>query len=52
VFFLSFKKKSNKIKINMVILVFKGSEGKDFEVFLREYKTTFIGTGLKTIIGN
>ncbi len=37
----------NKIKINMVIPVFRGSKGEDPEVFLREYKRTCIGTGLR-----
>jgi len=38
----------NKIKINMVIPVFRGSKGEDFEVFLREYKQACIGTRLRT----
>ncbi len=38
----------DKIKINMVILVFRGSKGEDPEMFLREYKRACIGTGLKT----
>jgi hypothetical protein len=37
----------NKIKINMVILVFRGSKGEDPEVFLREYKKAYINTGLR-----
>ncbi len=37
-----------KIKINMVILVFRGSKGEDPEVFLREYKRACIGTRLRT----
>jgi hypothetical protein len=32
----------------MVIPVFRGSKGEDPEVFLREYKQTYIGTGLRT----
>ncbi len=36
----------DKIRINMVILVFRGSKGEDFEIFLREYKKTCISTGL------
>jgi hypothetical protein len=31
--FLSFKRKENKIKINMVIQVFRGSKGEDPKVF-------------------
>jgi len=38
----------DKIRINMVIPVFRGSKGEDPEVFLREYKQTYIGTGLRT----
>jgi hypothetical protein len=38
----------NKIRINMVIPIFTKSKGEDPEVFLREYKRTCIGTGLKT----
>jgi hypothetical protein len=45
VFFLK-----NKIRINMVILVFKGSKGQDPEVFLREYKRACIGTGLRIVV--
>jgi len=37
----------DKIRINMVIPVFRGSKGEDLEVFLREYKRACIGTGLK-----
>ncbi len=37
----------DKIRINMVIPVFRGSKGEDPEVFLREYKWACIGTGLK-----
>jgi hypothetical protein len=40
----------NKIKINMVILVFRGSKGEDLEVFLREYMRACIGMGLRTTI--
>jgi hypothetical protein len=36
----------DKIIINMVIPVFKGSKGEDPGMFLREYKRAFIGTGL------
>jgi len=36
-----------KIKINMVIPIFRGSKGENPEVFLREYKWACIGTGLK-----
>jgi hypothetical protein len=36
----------DKIKINMVILVFKGSKGEDFEFFLREHKRACIDIGL------
>jgi hypothetical protein len=32
----------------MVIPVFRESKGEDPEVFLREYKQAFIGTGLRT----
>ncbi len=39
----------DKIRINMVILVFRGSKGEDLEVFLREYKRACIGTWLRTI---
>jgi hypothetical protein len=39
----------NKIRINMVIPVFRGSKGEDPEVFLREYKRACIGMGLRTI---
>ncbi len=38
----------DKIRINMVIPVFRESKGEDPEVFLREYKQAFIGTGLRT----
>ncbi len=38
----------DKIKINMVIPIFRGSKGEDPEVFLREYKRACIGTGLRT----
>jgi hypothetical protein len=31
----------------MVILVFRGSNGEDPEMFLREYKRACIGTGLR-----
>ncbi len=39
----------NKIRINLIIPVFRGSKGEDPEVFLREYKRACIGTGLRTI---
>ncbi len=39
----------DKIRINMVIPVFRGSKGEDPEVFLREYKWACIGTGLRTV---
>jgi hypothetical protein len=32
----------------MVIPVFRGSKSEDLEVFLREYKRAYIGTGLIT----
>jgi hypothetical protein len=38
-----------KIKINMVIPVFRGSKGEDPEMFLREYKQTCIGTGHRIV---
>jgi len=38
----------DKIKINMVIPVFRGSKGEDPKVFLREYKWACISTGLRT----
>jgi len=38
----------DKIRINMVIPIFRGSKGEDPEVFLREYKRACIGTGLRT----
>jgi hypothetical protein len=34
----------------MVTLVFKRNRGEDLEVFLREYKRTYIGSGLRTTI--
>jgi len=40
----------NKIIINMVIPVFRGSKGENPEVFLREYKRAYIGTGLRTVV--
>jgi hypothetical protein len=40
----------NKIRINMVIPIFRGSKGGDPKVFLREYKRICIGTGLKIAI--
>ncbi len=40
----------DKIRINMVIPVFRGSTGEDHEVFLREYKRACIGTGLRIIV--
>ncbi len=39
----------DKIRINMVIPIFKGSKGEGLEVFLKEYKRACIGTWLKTI---
>jgi hypothetical protein len=39
----------DKIRINMVILVFKGSKGEDPEMFLREYKQACISAGLKIV---
>jgi len=38
----------DKIRINLVISVFKGSKGEDPEVLLREYKRACIGMGLRT----
>jgi len=38
----------DKIRINMVILVFRGSKGEDPEVFLREYKRVCISMGFRT----
>ncbi len=38
----------DKIKINLVISVFKGSKGEDPEMLLREYKRACIGMGLRT----
>ncbi len=40
----------DKIRINMVIPVFRGSKGEELVVFLREYKWACIGTGLKTAV--
>jgi hypothetical protein len=40
----------NKIKINMVIPIFKGGKGEGLEVFLREYKRACICTGLRTTV--
>jgi len=40
----------DKIRINMVILVFRGSKGEDPKVFLTKYKWAYIGTGLKTFV--
>ncbi len=40
----------DKIRITMVIPVFRGNKGEDPEVFLREYKRACIGTGLRTIV--
>jgi len=34
----------------MVIPIFKGSKGEDPKVFLREYKRTCIGIGLKIVV--
>jgi hypothetical protein len=39
----------NKIKINMVIPVFRGSKGEDPKVFLREYKKAYISTRLRIV---
>jgi hypothetical protein len=39
----------DKIIINMVIPVFKGSKGEDPEMFLREYKRACIGTRLRIV---
>jgi hypothetical protein len=39
----------DKIRINMVIPVFRGSKGEYPEVFLREYKRACIGKGLRTV---
>jgi hypothetical protein len=44
VFFFS----KDKIRINMVIPIFRGNKGEDLEMFLREYKWACIGTMLKT----
>jgi hypothetical protein len=44
--FLSLK----KIKIKRIISIFKGRKGEDLQVFLREYKKTYIGIGLRIII--
>jgi len=38
----------NKIRINMVIPIFRGSKCEDLKVFLREYKRACFGMGLKT----
>jgi hypothetical protein len=38
----------DKIRINMDILVFKGSKGEAFEVFLKEYKRACIDMGFIT----
>jgi len=38
----------DKIRINMVNLVFRGRKGEDLKVFLMEYKWAYIGTRLKT----
>jgi len=38
----------DKIKINLVILVFRGSKDEDLEVFLREYERACIGMRLRT----
>jgi hypothetical protein len=37
----------NKIKINMVILVFRGNKNEGLETFLREYKRACINMGVK-----
>jgi hypothetical protein len=34
----------------MIISIFKGNKGEDLQVFLREYKKTYIGIGLRIII--
>jgi len=34
----------------MVNPIFKGNKGEDFKVFLKEYKSACIGTGLKITI--
>ncbi len=39
----------DKIRINMVIPIFRGSKGEDPEVFLREYEKTCISTELRTV---
>ncbi len=39
----------DKIKIKMVIPVFRGSKGEDPEMLLREYKRACISTGLRTV---
>jgi len=44
--FLSLK----KLKIKMIISIFRGSKGEDLQVFSREYKKTYIGIGLKIIV--
>ncbi len=40
----------DKIRINMFILVFRGSKGEDPEVFSREYKRACIGTRLRITV--
>jgi len=42
--------KENKIRINVVIPIFRGNKGEDLKIFLREYKRPCISTGLKTIV--
>jgi len=37
----------NKIRINTIIPIFRGSKGEDLEVFLKEYKRACISTGLR-----
>ncbi len=39
----------DKIKINMVIPVFRKSKGEDPEVFLRKYKRACIGMSLEQL---
>jgi len=39
----------DKIKINMVIPIFRRNKGEDPEVFLREYKRACIGTGFRIV---
>ncbi len=39
----------NKIRTNMVILVFRGNKGEDSNIFLREYKKACISRGLRSV---